>query len=505
LTDSLIWASQHLFDQRKENCNCDEAKTEASSTSAAALYHNTLDDEQRRKIAILSNTLSNMFIPSDKENLLASTVPELKADPIFSLEQIIGAYICGECDDNTRQNTARSLDVIRQRVPEATGLLADTLFSIIKAKGSQPNVSAESAITISRFLEQGYLSPKDLQFIVGNIEENASLLISVLSTASMTSAFSSKEDDPLESLYILAAASKTVQRKMAKRRCTILAIARRLASLDHWTRVSALDFCQRLFADGESVDSLCCVGKGKNLDILVNGLIKLVFHDTVVQNQLTAVSILSQIQALNSQVKKILECMKWLAFKSTSRDSIIASTNSYCQCVRRCEDLDIEHLKAVVEFTALAQKEVRHEALVTIELQMNARNTISLLKDSDLIDNCHRIILEGPDQDCTIAFDIVRQAARSRSCHAQLCSHPAFLETVVQFVAKKETPDPYAMEILLAILSGEDNASAFQKISDLLPWLVSFVNTVGTDDDVKEQLVAVIMRLSLVSYKQREE
>jgi hypothetical protein len=220
-----------------------------------------------------------MFIPSDKENLLASTVPELKADPIFSLEQIIGAYICGECDDNTRQNTARSLDVMRQRVPEATGLLADTLFSIIKAKGSQPNVSAESAITISRFLEQGYLSPKDLQFIVGNIEENASLLISVLSTASMTSAFSSKEDDPLESLYILAAASKTVQRKMAKRRCTILAIARRLASLDHWTRVSALDFCQRLFADGESVDSLCCVGKGKNLDILVNGLIKLVFHD----------------------------------------------------------------------------------------------------------------------------------------------------------------------------------------------------------------------------------
>jgi hypothetical protein len=197
--------------------------------------------------------------------------------------------------------------------------------------------------------------------------------------------------------------------------------------------------------------------------------------------------------------------MKWLAFKSTSRDSIIASTNSYCQCVRRCEDLDIEHLKAVVEFTAFAQKEVRHEALVTIELQMNARNTISLLKDSDLIDNCHRIILEGPDQDCTIAFDVVRQAARSRSCHAQLCSHPAFLETVVQFVAKKETPDPYATEILLAILLGEDNASAFQKISDLLPWLVSFVNTVGTDDDVKEQLVAVIMRLSLVSYKQREE
>jgi hypothetical protein len=504
LTDSLIWASQHLFDQRKEICNCDEAKTEAASTSAATLYHNTLDDVQRRKIAILSNTLSNMFIPSFKENLLASTVPKLKADHMLSLEQIIGAHICGEPDDNTRQNTGRTLDVIRQRVPEATRLLADTIFSIIKAKGSQPNVSAESAMTISRFVEQG-LSPKDLQFIVGNIEENASLLISVLSTASMTSAFSLKEDDPLESLYILAAASKTVQRKMVKRRCTILAIARRLASLDHWTRVSALDFCQRLFADGESVDSLCCVGKGNNLDILVNGLIKLVFHDTVVQNQLTAVSILSQIQALNSQVKKILECMKWLAFKSTSRDSIIASTNSYCQCVRGCEDPDIEYLKAVVEFTAFTQKEVRHEALVTIELQMNARNTISLLKDSDLIDNCHRIILEGPDQDCTIAFDIVRQLARSRSCHAQLFSHPAFLETVVQFVAKKETPDPYAMEIILAILLGEDNASAFQKFPDLLPWLVSFVNTVGTDDDVKEQLVAVIMRLSLVSYQRREE
>lgn len=499
LTDSLTWASQQFPDKKISKIHCDEAKSEDSTTSAATLYHETLDDEQKKKIAILSNSLSRMGIAALKENLAAPmAVQDSKTGQALSLQRVLNAYLCGESDCETLQNRARTLPGIRKRVPEASHLLAESLFSSIKTTSrSQPKVAVESAIAISKFLEQNLL-PKDRHLLVKSIGDNASLLISVLSTASMRSVDSPKEDDPLECLFVLAAVSKTLQTKMVKRRCTVLAIARSLSSVNHWARIGALDFCNNLFADTDAVVRLSHVGSGNNRDILVNGLISLVFQDSVVQNQLTAVSILSQIQELDCQVEKIMECMKWLAFQSKSRDAILASTNSYCRCVRRQEDVDTECLRTVVEFTGFTQKEVRHAALVTIELQMCAKNTSDLLKDSDLINNCHQALLEGPGQDCSIAFDILRQLARSTSCHAQLYNHPALLETVIHFVASQEVPDPLASEILLALVLGGQSGQELRKFPDVLPWLIKFVDTTGANEDVNEQLVAVIVRLALL-------
>eukprot|EP00980_Cylindrotheca_fusiformis_P031066 scaffold25784_cov152-Cylindrotheca_fusiformis.AAC.2 len=499
LTDSLTWASQQYNDKKKDDSNCDEVNSKDSEAPVIALYQDTLDDEQRRKIVILSKTLSSLAVPSSRESTEARvSEPKQPANPMLSLQRTITDYICGDSHVSSHESRARTLTVLRQRVPEATNLLSTVLFATIQAKETHQKVAVESAFAISSFLEQK-ISKEDRQLIIKSIGATASKLISVLGTASMTLSFALKGDDPIECLYKLAAESTILQRKMVKRRYTILVTARRLSSMDHWTRIGALDFCRSLFADRESVEHLSCVGQGKNMDILVDGLTKLVSHEDVVQNQLTAVSILAQILELDYQVDKVLQCLRWLAIQSKSRDAILASTRAYCQYLKRCKKIDIKHLKAAVAFIGLSQKEVRHEALVTVELLMGGSTTTGLVTDSDLIERCHQIILKGAEQDRTIAFDILRQAARLRSCHVHLCNHPAFLETVVQFVAGQEVQHPFATEILLALLMNGESTDVFQRMSDLLPWLINFVYSADFDDATKEQLGGVIVRLVLVS------
>eukprot|EP00526_Cylindrotheca_closterium_P008826 CAMPEP_0113637398 /NCGR_PEP_ID=MMETSP0017_2-20120614/19575_1 /TAXON_ID=2856 /ORGANISM="Cylindrotheca closterium" /LENGTH=508 /DNA_ID=CAMNT_0000548423 /DNA_START=417 /DNA_END=1943 /DNA_ORIENTATION=+ /assembly_acc=CAM_ASM_000147 len=489
---------------------------DTASTSAATLsVTNTLDESQKRNIAYLSNSLSTT-ISSDnnhskswisnsnnRELVPSSSSREIKSDLLSSFYQLADMFVCGSLEEDVdhRQTvlkeTTKTIDIIRVRAPEATQELVDTLFSMLTIQNKLLDVAAESAISIATFLEQG-LTPKDRRYIVQKAEENSSNLISVLSTAYLTSVKSPNNKDAMESLFAIAAASKSIQRKMVKRRGTNLAVARCLRESDHWKRAGALDFCGRVFQDDASVESLISMGKGENLEILVDGLIKRVYDDTIVQDQLAAISILSRVISLDCHVEKALEAFHSVAFHSKSRDAVIVAADAFCSYVEKNGDPTVEHQRALIGFATLPQKEIRRLALVILQSHTNNTCSAELLNKMDTIDALLSIILHSPAQgDSIIALDIVRQMARSRVHHTNLCRHPQFLSTIVSMANSTECPNPLATEILIALALNKENKDAFLRAPDILQWLTNFATANPTDGNIQEQFVSVILFLTL--------
>lgn len=424
-------------------------------------------------------------------------------DLLSSFYQLTDMFFCGSLQDDIHhrqtviKETTKTIDDIRMRAPEATKEVVDTLFSMLTVPHYLLDVAAESAISIATFLEQRITS-KDRRYIVEKAEENSSDLISVLSTAYLTSVISPNQKDPMESLFAIAANSKSIQRKMVKRRGTNLAIARCLRESDHWKRVGALDFCRQVFRDDASVETLISFGNGENLEILVDGLIKRVYDNTVVQDQLVAISILSKVLSWNCHVEKTLEALHAVAFQSNSRDAVIVAADAFCSHVEKNGNLSVEHQRALIGFGTLPQKEVRREALIILQAQTNNVCCARLLNKKDTIDALLSIILHSPEKgDQIIALDIVRQMTRSRVHHDNLCRHQRFLSTIVSIVTSTESPDPFATEILIALVLNKDNSDAVLRVPEILKWLTSFVDAHQFDGIVQEQLVSLILRLTL--------
>ncbi|KAL3932940.1 MAG: hypothetical protein SGBAC_010613 [Bacillariaceae sp.] len=523
LIDSLTWASQHLWcpvtepylignvskdADYEDTLNTTKDTTSTASTSAATLsITNTLDESQKRNIANLSNSLSTTISSdvtkiNDRDLVSSSSSLEIKSDLLSSFYQLAELFVCGSLEDDmdhrqtVLKETTKTIDIIRAREPAATKELVNTLFSMV-TQTNLLDIAAESAISIATFLEQR-LTPKDRRYIVQKAEENSSNLISVLSTAYLTSVKSPNNKDSMESLFAIAAVSKSIQRKMVKRRGTNLAIARCLRESDHWKRAGALEFCGRVFADDASVESLISVGKGENLEILVDGLIKRVYDDTIVQDQLMAISILNRILSLEFHVEKTLKAFHSVAFDSKSWDAVIVAADAFCGYVEKNGDPTLEHQRALIGFATLPQKEIRRMALVILQSHTNNASSAELLNNMDTIDALLSIILHSPVKgDGILALDIVRQMARSRVHHTNLCRHPTFLSTIVSMANSKDSPNPLATEILIALVLNKDNKDAFLRAPSIFQWLTNFATAHPKNVYLPAHFVSIMLLLTL--------
>src|SRR5210317_1136373 len=116
----------------------------------------------------------------------------------------------------------------------------------------------------------------------------------------------------------------------------------------------------------------------------------------------------------------------------------------------------------------------------------------------DTIDALLSIILHSPTKgDRIIALDIVRQMARSRVHHANLCHHPTFLRTIVSMLNSAKTPDPCGTEILIALVLNKGNTDALIRVPEISQWLRSFTDSHQISGAVQEQLVSLLLRLML--------
>jgi hypothetical protein len=515
LLGSLALASQHFY-----HTNGEEHDMEVQSGVAAGLaitlhnslafpqlaagrkcYKNNPSNAQGLHVAVLASSLAMVLRCSKK--VLAKHIHMFQSDLVLSLRKITEIFCCWHGDDTIRQvalsSAVKTIGFVRVHIPSAAKQLIDILILIICAHSIPSDIRVEAAAMISKFLDQrdSHADPK----VVRSIEDHASVLISTLSTASLAMP-ESTEDNPMLHLYQLAAASPLFRKKMVKRRCTVLAVAKDLTHPSNEIKENSLSFCGDVFSLPECVDCLSS-GLGDNFEIIRNGLVESAQHETDPKLQLKVISLLRRILDIaGSDSGDVMETLKCLAYGGEIDNTVIESATAYCYGIRKEIGQSNDSLWTLVDFTTFPYAKVRSEALNTLDaITANPECVMVLLFDTDMLENFGLIIRHGSDKDCSAALNIARQIARSSAHHSDLCGHADFLGAVVELVVKEEISNRmahiYAVEATLALLSNKANTKYFLKFPNLLPWLVTFVNTTTADEAFKKEVVSGIVRLSL--------
>lgn len=468
-------------------------------------YRNCLSNMQGLHIAVLSSSLA-MVLRCSKE-LRASHVHKFQSDLITSLQQITEIFVSWVGDETIQQvalsSAARTIRFIIPHVPyTAAEQLIDMLMTILHGHLSS-DIRIDAASALVSFFENPLVKTMSPQ-VLRKMEDNASLLISTLSTASLANDQDSTQQDPMIGLYQLAAVSSIVRAKMVKRRCTILAICKHLTHHpDEKIREHALYFCKDALNRSECLEGLTS-GLGDNVEILTEGLIDSATREVNPELLLIVIMLLEKIVSMDQfPAQPALEALRSLAYKTGDvEDSVLMEAAcAYCRGSQNVE-FSIRKMATIVDFCTSDFAEVRSEALTRIEAveSEDSEAALQVLEETEMLENMALIIRHGSNQDCVAALDITRQLARSSYYHRALCSHSCFLGAVVELVAKEQVHNRiahfYGMETLLALLSNEGNTISFLAYPQLVPWLVNFVNTTTADEDFKQEVVAAIVRIS---------
>jgi hypothetical protein len=197
-----------------------------------------------------------------------------------------------------------------------------------------------------------------------------------------------------------------------------------------------------------------------------------------------------------------METLKCLTYGGEHDDVIIESAVGFCDGIQKQTDPNQETLWTIVDFTTFPYAKVCATALTTIAtITSHLERVRHLLNDTDLLENFALIVQHGSEKDCDAALNIARQLARNSMYHSELCSQLDFLGVVVELVTKENILNRsshfYGVETDFALLLNEANTKAFLPFRNLLPWLVTFVNTTTADEDFKQQVISVIVRLSM--------
>jgi hypothetical protein len=456
-----------------------------------------ISNVQGLHVAVLTSSLATVLQCSNE--VLANHVQNFQSDIVLSSEKIMEIFSTWKGDPTIQQVVLSSLTkILRYIGPHVRGdapqHLMDALLNIVKMHSVSPDIRVDAAAAVCG------LGIHQNAKALSALEKNASILISTLSTASLHLE-DTDHNTLIAHLYELAAVSQVFQAKMIKRRCTILAVASSLLQPTEEIKTRALEFCQAVFANPDCIEYLSA-GHGDNLDILAKHLIEYTRDESNEQRQLVGVSILSKILAMEvATCEGLMDTLRCLAYGGESDEVIRYSAIAYCNGVRKELEPDLEQLWTLVDLTTFPFAKVRTEALAAIERATSKSDSVkALLNDTDMVDNFALIVRHGSNEDCTVALDIMRKLARSSLYHVELCSHVGFLREVVDFVTHEDISNRsahfYAVEMVLALLSNDENTQAFLPFRSLLPWLVSFVNTTTADDDFKQPVVSVIVRLS---------
>jgi hypothetical protein len=509
---SLTLASRHFLheDEGQHDLEVSQGVAEGLATTLykTLLLHqlggsnysrSSLNNMQALHIAVLSSSLAMVLRCS--EDTLTMHVHKFRADLILSLLKLTEIFVAWDGDPTIRQvvlsSTTKAIGLIRSHVPYAAEQLLDSLFLILKGRvPSDIQIDAASAIC-GVFADPSVVLPEP---VLTKIEENASLLISTLSTAALATPV--VLEGAMGSLFKLAAVSNKVRLKMVKRRCTVIAVVKHLTHEDEDTREQTLSFYKKVLDDPECVQNLTS-GAGENVTILAEGLMRLLrIRNEVEPLRCAAICLLRDMESLvKFPSESAMDTLRFIAFEGDSETVVIEAATAYCKAIQTATLTNYSG-STVVEFTKCPYAKVRCEALSTLERVVSSDETSAslLLHETDMLENFSFIVQHGSNQDRIAALDIARQLARSSSYHTVLCRHSGFLAAVIELVAKEkvvnDTAHFYGVETILALLSNEANTKAFMSFHQLLPWLVTFVNATMADDNFKKEIISAIVRLS---------
>lgn len=483
---------------------------------ALFLYENTKNDDDRARefrssgvlhIASLSTSIAMVLHCSS--SILACRVEEFHMELVPTLKKMAELFGSNDEEDNILlqvilANTTRTIHLISPYLQDHTEEFVDSLLLILRGKSTSPPVKAGICHALCDLAKSDGLVRRDE--IVAKLEDHAGPLISLLSTSICLSSGNGRDDLTLR-LYDLAELSGTIRAKMMKRRCTTLAFVKHFHHPSLEIRLKAYSFCQEFFNHVEVASSCLSNGIYQNLEVVEAGLIEFAIEETDPGAQLMVASLVHKLVTLQAFPSyELMDIVRNLAYSGQTDEVVLECGTAYCEGMQKEPFPSAENLSTVVDLTTFPFAKIRSKALQTLERVLTKSECVGdLLDGTEMLENFGLIVTHGSDVDCDAALDIVRQLSRSSRNHARLCKNSDFLATIVNFVAKREVINRkshiYGVEIVLALLSNDENTITFLPHRHLLPWLVTFLNKTTADDTFKEQVVAAIIRLSTAYLK----
>lgn len=469
-------------------------------------YRTSLSHNRALQCTVLVTAVEMMLRCSAEP--LADNLDLFRRELAISIPKLLNLFINwegGETEVIRLLTISNSIKIIRRIGPlcqESTDTFVGALLNVLRGYVATPEIHVQAASAIAHLFDQQDRTARRKR-VIELIQDDSSGIISTLSTAALAS--NDEADEILTGLFNFAVNSHIFRTKIAKRRCTILAIGKHLTSDEVENRKLALNICKCLLndhmqttAEPARIDA--------NHELLITKVMQSATAEKEPMLQLYAISLLADavknVNLLPAFVQRITDTLKDLVDSDGIDDVVIEASSSYCKAAAamKPEEIPEEVLVNTADFTTLPFARTRTHALSAIESFISDENLARLLLSrTEMLDNFALIVSYGSPADAVDATNIICLLARNTAHQTALCQNKSFLNALIRLVTQEEIIDraSYAggIESVLSLLSNGENVRSFLPFPDLLPVLVSLANTVS-DEEMKQRLVSAVVRLS---------
>lgn len=385
------------------------------------------------------------------------------------------------------------------------------------------DLRVDAALAITRLFHR---KSSDL---VEMVEEEASTLISILSTGAMSVWESQFVGNCLGGLLRLARLTTTLPSKLVRRRCVILALCKHLQPNSMGEQrdddegedgdvamIHRQDLCielakvllravpsrSRRVKDGDAVQKVV----KDNLELLTTAVIRAVLQDLSPKIKLSVMELLVTLVQNDyleaAQVLNIVNVLYFFAGADGPEESVIPAARHYIEAVRVHENAGA--LVCAVDLLDSPFASVRQEAFqLLIDLCFwKVTEAKHLLKQSTLLDHLAVLLKKGSKHDCLHAIRVSKQLiVFHQDTHATFCQHEAFLKALVGLVTNEPVRNRLAyaeaVDVMLELLSTDQRHRFIPFNVQLLPWLAKFANATY-DEELKKRAVNCLVQYSSV-------
>jgi hypothetical protein len=243
---------------------------------------------------------------------------------------------------------------------------------------------------------------------------------------------------------------------------------------------------------------------GKNLNLIVNALTAAASKESRTKVQVSIISALGDLierHCLNSEQRStIMECFLEIAESDSADGPVIASSLSYLQAAGKISESN-EILSNIVQFTTSPYAKVRAKSLWLLRdlSSFNANTTTTfLLNKTDMLESFSLIIAYGSNSDCLDVLHICKLLI-STNGHKCFCEYSAILKAFIGLVTMEPCSNRAAymvgVEIIMELMSKDENLKYFLPFTAILPWLVKVANCTS-DEVMKARFVSTVVRFS---------
>lgn len=454
-------------------------------------------DETGLQIAVICSALARMMACSDAT--LKKYVPSFADDLGKAVPAAVRFALEWDCDTTSRfVALGCSVQIMRRVAPACVECLFDfaQTLSLLLGHNIPIDVRVDAACTLTTFLGVD----KANMSVHCKVEQEASSIISVLSTAALTHNKSSAAPR-LQSMLLLAK-DPIISSKLRRRRCVMIAVTKQLKTHDPEKHHLALEIISFLLRS-EEADSKCTVAE--NMHFLVQEMGTALGEECcrLARIQIIRVLVLAfsvSAVSLEQKLNVLDKLYEFLRADSVQPNLQIEAVSAFLAGLNRINGFDdfLEELSVLVvsPLAAVRQKVLRE---LDCAFFWHARALSEHPNLSDLLDSLCILISNGSPEDCADAMQLSRQIAAEEAAKVCMCKHRLFLKRLVSLVSTSPVKNRPAfingVEIILDLLGSEEHLAVFLSFPSVLPWMVGLANRTS-EDTLKERLVSVILRFA---------